>query len=206
MAIIVGRLPEKNIVLGSVTALAGIFLLTCDIGTLRFNPGDLFALGNALFFSLHLVSIKLNSDKVDPVHFTLVHHIINSAGFFVLAFLLERQDITTQYLKTPVFALLIMASTAVSALTVLIQSTALKYVKADMASLIYTLEPVAASVLAFAILGERMNGIMAFAGCLLILISVMFSIGRPAVGKKLRYRIFEHIRGYREKRAFDTTS
>jgi len=191
--------------MGSLTALAGIFLLTCDFATLRFNPGDLFALGNALFFSMTLITIKLNSDKVDSVYFTLVHHLFNASGFFVLAFILERQDIKVQNLKTPVFALLILANTAVSCLTILFQSTALKYVRADTASLIYTLEPVAASVIAFALLGERMNGIMAFAGCLLILFSVVFTIGRPVVGKKLLYRIQESVKAYREKRALDTT-
>jgi|GEM_PF-1090387 len=74
MAVLEKKMPQKKILFCAFIALSGLFLLTCDFRSFKLNPGDLLALGNALFFSLFITGLKLNSRKVEPVHFTFIHH------------------------------------------------------------------------------------------------------------------------------------
>ena len=74
--------------------------------------------------------------------------------------------------------LVLILSTAISVSTILIQSSAIKYARPEKATIIYTLEPVAAAVLAYVLIGERLAGVRAFAGCALILFAIVVTVYR----------------------------
>ena len=173
MAIIEKKLPEGKTVFSVATALLGLFLLTCNIGTFSFNPGDMLALGNAFFFSVFLTSQKIFLQKANPVHFMLVHHCTNTAVFLTLAAVFEFRSIDYSGLISPAFALLMGLSIFIAGATVLIQSVAIRHVRPEKATLVYTLEPVATLVLAYIFIGERLEGFGPVAGCLLILLSIV---------------------------------
>jgi len=177
MALLDKKMPEGKIVLSSFGALAGIFLLTCDFKSFTLNKGAMLAFGNAVCFS-YLTAQNRNSKRVDPIHFALVHQFTNTVAFLSLALLLERPVINFSGLKSLPFVLLISASMVISAATVLIQSTAIKYVRAEKATIIYTFEPVVALWLAYIFIGEKPDGLKSIAGCILILASVFCSISR----------------------------
>ncbi len=181
MAVWERRMPERKMIQGALIALIGLFLLTCDFDSFRINVGDLFALFNAIFFSLFLVSLRINANKVKSVEFSCVYHAINTVAFLVLAGVFELQSIQFQGRITPIFVLLIMASVFITMATLLIQSKAIKFVRPEKASLIYTFEPVMASVLAFVFIGERLGGIKTFAGFVLILFAVFYTIHKQKV-------------------------
>lgn len=195
MAVIEKKMPGGKIILSAFVAMCGLFLLTCDFKSFRLNTGDLLALGNAVFFSIFLASLNVNSKKVNPVHFTFIHHSLNTVVFLCMSLLMESPLINLQKLHSPIFGLLIAASMSVSVITVLVQSAAIKFVRPEKATLIYTFEPVTALLLAFVFIGEQLNGAKSVIGCVLILLSVIYSLYRPkakrrnAEAKKLRLLI-----------------
>jgi drug/metabolite transporter (DMT)-like permease len=176
MAVIDKKPPESRIILSAFIALSGLFILTCDFKTFSLNIGDIFALGNALFFSLHLAGLKVISKKVDSIKFTTLHHGLNTLVFFALTIFAGTANVNLSNLKTPIFIFLAAASIFISAATILIQSTAMKFAQPEKASLIYTFEPLTALLLAFIFLGEKPAGIPVAIGCILILISVIYSL------------------------------
>lgn len=177
--------PEGKIVLSAAISLSGLFFLTCDLNSLTFKAGDLLAVGNALFFSIFLTSQKYNSDKINSIHFTFVHHFTNAIAFFGAAYIFEIKTINFSNLYDPAFTILAGASIFITAATILIQSSAIRYVKPEKATLLYTFEPVAALVTAGIFIGERMDGMKAGVGCLLIIIAVIYSIYTPSSMRKI---------------------
>ena len=167
-------LPGKREIVSALTAVSGVLLLTGRFNGLNFNIGDLFALGNAIFFSLYLASLKLFTGRTDPAQFTFMQHVTGTLAFFVLA---AFYDGKLPDFKGPGFtpgAILILGI-LISVTTILVQSSAIKFVRPEKATVIYTMEPVAAAVFAYALLGERPEGVGAVAGCLLILAAILFS-------------------------------
>jgi drug/metabolite transporter (DMT)-like permease len=173
------KIPQGKLIASMIIALIGLFLLTCDFKNFRLRPGDLIALGNALFFSIYLVSLNRNSSKVNPVHYTFIQHTSNTVVFMILAGFLEIHAINFQNLKSPVFVILITVSIFISLVTILIQSLAIKFVRPEKATFIYTFEPITAMFLGFLFMGEKLAGITPIIGCLLILVSVVFSLYNP---------------------------
>lgn len=184
MALIHKKKPESRIMVSAVTALLGVFLLTCNVTTFHLNVGDLLALGNAVFFSIHLASLKVYSKNLKPAQFTVIFHIVNTVAFLILAVFFEIRNIELQNLLTPVFAVLIIVSTLVTVLTILIQSSAIKFVIPEKAVLIYTFEPVTAFILAYLFIGEKLEGIKTTAGFLFILFSVLYSVWKPKAERR----------------------
>lgn len=179
MAVMNRKFPGVKIVICSLMALGGIFLLTCDINNITLNIGDLFALCNAFFFSLFIACLNFFSNKMNAVHFTFVHHGTNTVAFLILTMVFEMGAINLEILRNPTFIMLAVVNSAVIIATTLIQSTAIKFVRAEKATLIYTFEPVTAAVLAFFLMGERLNGMGAVVGSLIILLAVAISVIKP---------------------------
>lgn len=169
------ELPGSRAVFGAFAALAGLFLLTCDFRSFSLNPGDLYALGNALFFSLYLVALKLYSGNTDPVQFTFVQHAAGTVVFLVLMLSFDIRRLGDGRMDGAGLAILLL-SIVISVATILIQSGAIQYVRPEKATLIYTLEPVTATVLAYFFTGEKLAGMSAFAGCALILLAIGSSV------------------------------
>lgn len=187
MAVSEKKIPRAKIIISAFIALLGLFLLTCDFKTFRFSIGDLFALGNALFFSIYLTRLNKYSGKVIPVHYTFIQHTTNAIVFLTLAVFFEIRNIEFQYLKSPIFVILAAASVFISIATILIQSVAIKYIRPEKATLIYTFEPVTAMLFGSFFIGEKFNGITPIIGCLLILLSVVYSLFRQKVKQKSFY-------------------
>lgn len=171
------KFPGSRVIFSALTALAGLLLLTCDFSSFRFNPGDLFALANALFFSLYLAALRIYSGKTDPVQFTFMQHVSSTVVFLGMALAFEMGKIYYGGVDIQALAVLVL-STAISVSTILIQSSAIKHVRPEKATVIYTLEPVAAAVLAYFLIGERLDGIRPIVGCVLILFAIVITIYR----------------------------
>lgn len=177
MAIAERKLPGKRVVFSVLVSIIGLLLLTCDFSHFSFNPGDLFALCNALFFSLYLALLRLYSGRTDPVQFTFMQHATSTVVFMGMAFVFELHQVS--YGRLNALALGILAiSAAISVSTILIQSSAIKFIRPENATVIYTLEPFTAAILGFAILGEKLAGGRALAGCVLILFSIAVTVYR----------------------------
>jgi drug/metabolite transporter (DMT)-like permease len=134
-------------------------------------------LANAIFFSLYLVVLKIYSNGSDPIQLTFVQHAASTAAFLGLmtvtkAFSIDHVNIDTA------FAAVLSVSIIISVSTILIQISAIRYEKAEKAVVIYTLEPVTAVALAYIIMGERLTGVNAVVGSILILLAVTVAVYR----------------------------
>jgi drug/metabolite transporter (DMT)-like permease len=204
MSIYRKKLPGSRAVFSAIAALAGLLLLTCDFKSFSFQQGDLFALCNAVFFSLYLVALKIYSGKTDPVQFTFVQHVAGTVVFLFMALFFEMRQVTASSIDIKGYAILIL-SMAISVFTILIQSSAIKYVRPEKATVIYTLEPLTAAVLAYILSGEKPDDLSAIAGCILILFAVACSVykirGTQKLNNKVEYTYLQPIAAIRRKGA-----
>lgn len=171
-------LPSKREVFSAITAMTGLVLLTFnfnDLSSFRFNVGDIFALANAIFFSLYLAILKLYSDIADPIQLSFVQHVVSTATFLGLATISKTFFVDYGNMNISVLVVLTI-SILISVSTILIQASAIRYEKAERAVVIYTLEPVTAAVLAYVVMGEKLQGVNAVVGSILILLAVAVAV------------------------------
>jgi drug/metabolite transporter (DMT)-like permease len=103
-----------------------------------------------------------------------MQHVTGTLAFFGLAVFYGRKLPDFNGIGIATAAVLILGI-LISVTTILVQSSAIKFIRPEKATVIYTLEPVAAAVFAYVLLGERLDGIGALAGCLLILAAILLS-------------------------------
>ena len=191
MAVLERKSPSAKTVLLALSAMLGIYLITCAGKGLNINAGDVFALCNAIFFSLFIALQNKFSQVVNPIQFTFIQHSTNLVMFFVLALVFESGGITFTNMLSPLFFLLIGLNALVTVFTSLFQSSAIKYVRPESATILYAFEPVTTALLGAVILGEHFTGIASVIGCVVILLTVIISALRlPGFnpGKKFKLR------------------
>lgn len=191
MAVLEKKSPSAKTVLLALSAMLGIYLITCAGKGLNINAGDVFALCNAIFFSLFIALQNKFSQVVNPIQFTFIQHSTNLVMFFVLALVFESGGITFTNMLSPLFFLLIGLNAMVTVFTSLFQSSAIKYVRPESATILYAFEPVTTALLGAVILGEHFTGIASVIGCVVILLTVIISALRlPGInpGKKFKLR------------------
>lgn len=197
MAILEKKMPSTKTVILALTALVGIYMITSAGNGLNINIGDIFALCNAIFFSLFIALQNKFSQEVTPGQFTFIQHGTNMIAFLILALVFESGSISVGSFQAPVLFLLIGLNAAVTIFTALFQSSAIKYVRPENATLIYSLEPVATAILGAMLLGEHFKGIGPMIGCAIILLAVILSSVRlgNAPGKRfVKVRLTSNIR------------
>lgn len=175
MAVLERKMPATKTVILALTALVGIYMITSAGNGLNINIGDIFALCNAVFFSLFIALQNKFSQDVTPGQFTFVQHGTNMIAFLILALVFESGSISANSFQAPVLFLLIGLNAAVTIFTALFQSSAIKYVRPENATLIYSLEPVATAILGTLLLSEHFKGIEPVIGCAIILLAVVLS-------------------------------
>ena len=190
MAVLEKKSPSAKTVLLALSAMLGIYLITCAGKGLNINTGDVFALCNAIFFSLFIALQYKFSQVVNPIQFTLIQHSTNLVMFFVLALVFEAGGITFTNMLNPLFFLLIGLNAMVTIFTSLFQSSAIKYVRPESATILYAFEPVTTALLGAVLLGEHFTGIASVIGCVVILLTVIISALRlPGLSPKRKFKL-----------------
>ncbi len=190
MAVLEKKSPSAKTVLLALSAMLGIYLITCAGKGLNINTGDVFALCNAIFFSLFIALQNKFSQVVNPIQFTFIQHSTNLVMFFVLALVFEAGGITFTNMLNPLFFLLIGLNAMVTIFTSLFQSSAIKYVRPESATILYAFEPVTTALLGAVLLGEHFTGIASVIGCVVILLTVIISALRlPGLSPKRKFKL-----------------
>lgn len=186
LQVLVERKPLKlGSILGVILVFAGLLFLSSNesnlfelISTLGkdFNLGDFLTLICAIFFAGYIVYLDMISDKTDfndvvwlQIFVTLTSSfflmlIFNSLNIEKIKFVLNSQVIFT-ILYTSIFATII---------TTFLQTKYQKYTTPTRAAIIFTSEPLLASILAYLILKETI-GIFGIIGGFLIILGVLTS-------------------------------
>ena len=190
MAILERKAPTSKTIVLSLMALAGVFLITSSGRGLQINLGDIFALCNAICFSLFLALQNKFSHVLNAIQFTFIQHTTNFIAFLALALIFESSSIYFSNIVNPILFILIGANALVIIFTSLFQSSAIKYVRPESATILYSFEPVTTALLGAILLGERFTGIPSIVGCTIILLTVIISaIKLPRIFTKRTSRL-----------------
>ena len=88
LGIFIGRRTGTAGWIGVVLAVAGLYFLSVEEG-FRVSPGDLFVLGSAVFWSLHVLYIDRFGRAVDSIELSVMQYVICSVLCLVTAFVRE---------------------------------------------------------------------------------------------------------------------
>ncbi len=194
MSILDRKAPGPKIIISSLIAMGGIYLITCYGKGLQVNSGDIFALCNAVCFSLYIALQNKFLHEVNPIQFTFFQHATNFAAFLSLTLIFEARSVSFWNALSPLFFILIGLNAVVIIFTSLFQSSAIKYVRPENATILYSFEPVTTALLGAIILGEQFTGIHAIVGCFIILFAVIISsIKPPHIFKKRMAKLLLQI-------------
>jgi drug/metabolite transporter (DMT)-like permease len=164
------RLPARGVLAGVGAATIGLALLTLNEGA-RVESGDLWVLGCAAAFALHIVLVGRLAGALAPGVFTAAQ-VVPVAALSVLGAVADGPVGATVGAIAgagPVVWGLVafMAATATVAALV-VQTWAQRFTSASHTALMFTFEPVAAAITAYLVLGEVMTGRQALGAGLIL--------------------------------------
>ena len=164
-------------VLGAAMAIVGLAFLTlgngCGFSSINF--GDFLTFLAAISFAMHIISVGIFAKKGNAVILAITQ--IFGVGFFsgITALIFEEPAIPS---TTADWASMLFLSIACTALAFIAQNEAQKYTTASHTALIYSGEPVFASICEFLIYGTVLSG-QSLLGAALILSGVILSELNP---------------------------
>ncbi len=173
LAVLQHQRPGPPVVVGVLASLSGLWLLTVQPGVAP-NLGDLLVLGSAVCFAAQIITIGHFASKLD-VKALAAWQLLVVAGMSGLCAQFERwpsawpASVTYAILFTAVFA---------TALALLLQTSMQCFTTASHTALIFSAEPVFASLISYLWLGERLRpgGI---AGAALIMLGILVAEALP---------------------------
>lgn len=167
---------------GVAIALAGLVALTWPGGGVRVGPGEVFTLGTALAFALHFIATAHVTARTPPLSLAAVQIAVTAALSFAtlpLDAAVARAGVTTvapaaPFAPLPAIAWIEVVGMGVvaTALAFFLQTWAQRTVPATRVAVIFTLEPVFATLFSALFFGERF-GIRAGIGMALILTGML---------------------------------
>jgi len=184
LQIIIERKPPKlgNLV-GVASVVGGLWLLTSPAGS-SFNLGDGLSLVCAALFGVYIVYLDVISNDMTPAQLTFIQVSTNALLAIVAMVLAESAPL---HLSWTGGATLMYLAVFATLLTTFMQTRFQKFTTPTRAVIIFTIEPVFASILAAAILGEQL-GLLGILGGVLIIAGVLvseLSEGIPMLNRSL---------------------
>ncbi|WNY28836.1 hypothetical protein MmiEs2_10440 [Methanimicrococcus stummii] len=170
-AIIYRKLPEKKVLIGSMTAAVGIALLTLESRT-GFGIGDLICIFAAVAYACHILIAKrlTNVKEIDALNLGIVQLGFTFVYGLICAFLFETPHLPT---AANTWADVIFLAVFCTAFGFVGQVVAQKYTTPTHVSLIFSLEPVFASVFAYIFTSEQLLPIQ-IVGAAIVFFSVLY--------------------------------
>jgi drug/metabolite transporter (DMT)-like permease len=174
-------------IVGVVCSVTGLYMLTSPEGS-SFTIGDTMNLGCAFFFACYIVYLDFASSEPDKLQLTYVQFWICGILGLISAWLFEDVKITfTGDLMAYLIYLIIFATIV----AMWVQNQFQGDTTPTRAAVIFSIEPVLASVFAYFILGEIL-GTIGVIGASVILVGIIiseFSDEMPFFGKTLRRNV-----------------
>lgn len=153
-ALVYRRLPGWGLLLGVLAALVGLYLLTAPGGPSGINRGDVLTLGCAVAFALHIMLIGHYS-RVLPARVLAAGQVL-VAAMLATAAVPWVEPIRFRPSASLLTAVLVTAILA-TALAFLIQTWAQRFTTPTHTALIFSTEPLFASLTSWIVVGERLG-------------------------------------------------
>jgi drug/metabolite transporter (DMT)-like permease len=183
--IIEKKLPSKGNIIGIILVAGGLIFLSSrgtnfldiihELGT-NFNLGDYLTLICAVFYSLYIVYLDIVSKKIDTLSLVFMQVAVTAVGAIAGAIIFEASGIEAAkfiFNKDVIFAV-IYTSILATILTTTLQTKFQKYTTPAKAGIIFSFEPIFASILAFFLLSEKISN-FGFIGCIFIFCGLLIS-------------------------------
>lgn len=169
-ALIMRKMPDRRVVVGALVSLLGIFLLT-GTASLSFGVGDLLCIIGALFNAGYIVLAGRMIKHVRTIAFSIWQMGFTGVLALIISFLFEHPQLPeTSAAWISVLGLGILCSAA----GYMMQIIAQRFTTSVHTGLIFTLEPVFASLFAYLFVGEMLTARGYFgAGLVLMSIAIM---------------------------------
>lgn len=157
---------------GVLVVLAGVAVLVSRgdwdrLAHLRFNEGDLWALGGVLCFGLYSLFIRQRSPEISPIGFSLATFALGL--LYSLPFTaIEAVMLPRPHLSTPLVVSVLYAGIGCSALSFWLWTVAIDRIGPVRAGMVYYSLPVFAGIAAMLVLGESVAPAQLLGGALVI--------------------------------------
>lgn len=162
-------------VISVVLAATGFTLLTLPESSEGVNLGDLFTFAGTLFWALHIVYTGIFAHRANTRQLTLVQFVASTC-IFTLALVVVRVTrlfaplaSTTWPSEVLQIGQLCYLALVATLLVLLVQTRVQRYVSPTRAAIIFSLEPVFASLASYLWKGEHLSARTAFGGMLIVL-------------------------------------
>jgi len=179
------KLPTKGNIIGIILVAGGLIFLSSrgthfldvihELGT-NFNIGDYLTLVCAVFYSLYIVYLDIVSKKIDTLSLVFMQIAVTAVGAIAGAMIFEASGIETVkfILNKDVIFAVIYTSILATILTTTLQTKFQKYTTPAKAGIIFSFEPIFASVVAFFLLSEKISN-FGLVGCIFIFCGLLIS-------------------------------
>jgi drug/metabolite transporter (DMT)-like permease len=183
--IIEKKLPGKGNIIGIILVAGGLLFLSSrgahfldvihELGT-NFNVGDYLTLICAVFYSLYIVYLDIVSKKIDTLSLVFMQIAVTTAGAIAGIIIFQASGIETCkfILNKDVIFAVIYTSILATILTTTLQTKFQKYTTPSKAGIIFSFEPIFASVVAFFLLSEKISN-FGLIGCIFIFCGLLIS-------------------------------
>jgi drug/metabolite transporter (DMT)-like permease len=183
--IIEKKLPGKGNIIGVLLVAGGLLFLSSrgthfldvirELGT-NFNIGDYLTLICAVFYSLYIVYLDIVSKEIDTLSLVIMQISVTAVGATAgaLLFNITGIEISRFILNKEVIFAVIYTSLLATILTTSLQTKFQKYTTPSKAGIIFSFEPIFASIVAFFLLNEKISN-FGLIGCIFIFCGLLIS-------------------------------
>ncbi|QEK12892.1 DMT family transporter [Crassaminicella thermophila] len=169
-AFLLNKVPKPSSIIGVILATFGLALLTLD-GDLNLNIGDFYTFLCTFCFAFQIITVSKYAVKVDAINLAILQIAVVGILSTIVSFLFESPIIPT---GKDVWVSILFLSFLCTSGAFIIQNTVQKYTTATHTALIFTSEPVFASIFGYLIAGEILST-RGFIGAFLIISSMLFA-------------------------------
>jgi drug/metabolite transporter (DMT)-like permease len=170
IGIFIGQKTSKNIWIGAVIAVIGLYLLSVK-EDLTIGFGDLLQLIGAFFWAMHIILIGEFSNKVNPLRLSQLQFATCSLLAFIAALLFENIEISSIFAA---YAPILYGGILSVGVAYTLQVVAQKNAKAGPAAIALSMEAVFAVIGGILFLNESLD-IRGYVGCGLMLAGMLIS-------------------------------
>lgn len=179
------KLPGKGNIIGILLVAGGLLFLSSrgthfldvihELGT-NFNIGDYLTLICAVFYSLYIVYLDIASKKIETFSLVFMQIGVTAVGAIAGAVIFEGTGIEVFrfILNKEVIFAVIYTSILATILTTSLQTKFQKYTTPSKAGIIFSFEPIFASIVAFFLLSEKISN-FGLIGCIFIFCGLLIS-------------------------------
>lgn len=169
-ALLFKQSPKPSVILGVICASIGLALLTLD-GNVSLNIGDFYTFLGAIIFAFQVLAIAKYAVLVDPVNLAILQICIVGLLSTIASFLLETPTLPTT--NTAWIDMLFLSLLCTSG-AFIVQNAVQRYTTATHTALIFTGEPVFATMFAY-LLGGELLSTRGIVGGILIISAMIFA-------------------------------